>query len=258
VEVRLIETDLIVANVSEAKVGGTLFVNSDLSRVIGLETLDHRGPSHISIDTFILSQGKIPEIFLRGCGLSDADIEYAKLSNPDLGMEERNKILQNLQDLRAAQVSQIYPLFVSYSHSDSVFVDKLERVFNEKGIRFWRDNHEIKAGHMEKQLDPALRQHPKVLLVLSEHSIQGDWVEQEVNEASKLEKELGRHVLCPVALDARWKNGRLPKSIMEQIVEYNILDFSAWKDNNKFDVLLGQLIDALGLFDRGAKRDRYV
>ena len=41
------------------------------------------------------------------------------------------------------------------------------------------------------------------------------------------------------------------KRVMEQIMEYNILDFSEWKDNSKFDSMFRKLIDGLELFYKG-------
>lgn len=39
-----------------------------------------------------------------------------------------------------------------------------------------------------------------------------------------------RDVLYPVASDGTWKNCRWPERLREQIMEYNILDFSMWED----------------------------
>jgi hypothetical protein len=64
------------ANLSEAWVALTSFGNVDLSEVEGLETMKHEGPSTIGIDTIFKSQGKIPESFLRGCGVPDELINY--------------------------------------------------------------------------------------------------------------------------------------------------------------------------------------
>lgn len=38
---------------------------------------------------------------------------------------------------------------------------------------------------------------------------------------------------------------------MEQMMEYNILDFSAWKDDIKFGETCNKLIDGLKLFYKG-------
>jgi hypothetical protein len=51
----------------------------------------------------------------------------------------------------------------------------------------------------------------------------GDKVEHEVRGARGWEKEIGRDVLCPVALDDSWKSGPWPKLVMGQVMEYNIL-----------------------------------
>lgn len=236
------------ANLGGAYIGQTLIAGIDLSETNGLENIRHLAPSHIDVDTIRFFKGLAPENFLRGSGLSDADIEYTKLSNPELSNEQINKILYKIYDLRAGQALQISPLFISYSHADGAFLDKLESQLNEKGVRFWRDIHDMKAGRIEKQIDTAISQNRTVLLVLSEHSIKSDWVEHEVRKARGLEKDMRRDVLCPIALDDSWKSSPWPARVMEQIMEYNILDFSAWEDNVKFEGMFRKLIDGLELF----------
>jgi hypothetical protein len=51
-----------------------------------------------------------------------------------------------------------------------------------------------------------------------------------------------------VALDDSWKTSRWPKRVMEQMMEYNILDFSKWKHDVEFGKLFRKLIDGLELF----------
>ncbi len=106
----------------------------------------------------------------------------------------------------------------------------------------------MKSGRMEKQIDRAMRLNPTVILILSEHSLKSDWVEHEVHSARALEKEIGKDVLCPVALDESWKNSNWEKRIMEQVMKYNILDFSAWEDEGKFGSIFKKLVDGLELF----------
>jgi hypothetical protein len=237
------ETDL-----SGAILGGTVFGDIDLSETKGLDDVQHSGPSPISTSTLELSKGKIPEKFLRGCGLSDWEIESVKLYQPGLSAKEVNDIVYRIYDLRANQAIQINPLFISYSHADSAFVDEMENHLNEKGIRFWRDIHDATSGRLEKVVDRAIRQNPIVLLILSEHSVKSDWVEHEARTARELEKELGRDVLCPVALDEAWKDCKWPERLREQIMDYNILDFSEWMDKDEFSKMFRKLIDGLDLF----------
>ena len=82
----------------------------------------HGAPSTVGIDTLNLSRGKIPEVFLRGCGLSDWEIEAAKLYNPTLTNEQINDVQYKVFELRARRAFQISPVFISYSWDDDAFV----------------------------------------------------------------------------------------------------------------------------------------
>ncbi len=167
---------------------------------------------------------------------------------PDLPNQEIIDTNYRVYDLRATRSLQIFPLFISYSRHDSHFVDKIGDCLTQNGIRYWRDIHDMQSGRVEKQIDRAIRQNPTVLLVLSEHSLASDWVQHEVRSGRGLEKELGRDVLCPVALDESWKDSPWPDRLMEQVREYNILDFSAWRDEAKFNEMFGRLLGGLELF----------
>ncbi|MBI4732291.1 MAG: toll/interleukin-1 receptor domain-containing protein [Chloroflexi bacterium] len=157
-------------------------------------------------------------------------------------------ILYRIHDLRFSQALQINSLFISYSHKNSAFVDEMENHLNEKGIRFWRDTHDATAGRLEKVINRAIRKNPIVLLILSENSVQSDWVEHEARSARELEKELKRDVLCPVALDGSWKTCDWEARLREQIMKYNILDFSNWKDEAEFTKKFAKLVEGLDLF----------
>ncbi|MGH9199140.1 MAG: toll/interleukin-1 receptor domain-containing protein, partial [Acidimicrobiia bacterium] len=221
---------------------------SDLSEVTGLEQADHGSPSYVSLDALTLSRGRIPPSFLRGCGLADWEIAGARMYDPALPREEVDAILYEISALRAGTAIQISPLFISYSHADAGFVDELEVWLNEKGVRFWRDVHLIKAGRVEKQLMRAITTNPTFLLVLSANSVNSDWVEWEAAKARELEKELGRDVLCPVALDGSWKTSKWPGPLRRQIEDYHILDFSQWQDAETFKQQFAKLMAGLRLF----------
>ena len=159
-----------------------------------------------------------------------------------------NNIIYKIFDLRASQAIQVSPLFISYSHTDTPFIEKLETYLLQKGIRFWRDIHNATAGRLETQIDRAMHQNPTVLLVLSENSMNSDWVEHEARLAHQLEKEIGRDVLCPIALDDSWKSAKWPVRLMEQIKEYNILDYSKWNDDKAFKQVFNKMISGLDMF----------
>jgi TIR domain len=214
----------------------------------GLETVRHGGPSNIGFNTISNSNGGIPEPFLRGCGLSDWQIEDTKLYNPNLTNEEINDIQYRIHDLRVSRAFQINPLFISYSHADGTFVNTVEKHLNKQGVRFWRDIHDTVAGRLERQIDQAIHVNDVVLLVLSEHSTKSDWVEHEVRKAREKERQTGKDTLCPVASDDTWKSCRWPARLREQIMEYNILDFSEWQDLARFQRMFSRLLEGLNLF----------
>jgi hypothetical protein len=143
---------------------------------------------------------------------------------------------------------QINPLFISYNHSNSDFVDAIEQYLINEGIRFWRDIHDAKAGRLEKQIDAAIQLNDVVLLVLSEHSTNSDWVEHEARKAREKEKKSGKDATCPIALDDSWKTCLWPERLREQMMEYNILDFSNWHDIPTFQKQFRKLIEGLNLY----------
>jgi hypothetical protein len=249
------KADLREANLGEAVLGNTIIAQVDLSQTRGLESVEHLAPSIIATDSIKLSKGEISEAFLRGCGLGDWEVESARLYRPGLSNQDIININYKIFDLRASQSIQISPLFISYSHADAVFVEKLELHLVGKGIRFWRDVHDMTSGRLEKQVDRAMRQNPTVILILSERSTRSDWVEHEARLARELEKELNRDVLCPIALDDSWKSAQWPARLMEQIMEYNILDYSNWKDDKSFAQVFHKMISGLDMFYKPGKEN---
>ncbi len=244
---------LVQARLDGARFEGALFSETilmaiDLKNALGLEQVEHRGPSIIDNRTLVQSQGQIPGAFLRGCGLSDWEIEAVKLHRPLLSTDELTDITYEIHRLKGESPIQINPLFISYSHADTLFVEVLEMLLDNKHIRYWRDVHNLKAGRLETQIERAIRHNPIVLLVLSEASAESDWVEWEVSKARELEKAEKRDVLCPVALDDAWKTCSWPGPLRRQIEDYNILDFSEWQDDAAMERQFKKLIEGLGMF----------
>jgi uncharacterized protein YjbI with pentapeptide repeats len=71
----LTRADLTRADLSHFMCLFTIFADTELSGAKGLDLVKHEGPSTISIDTLLGSNSKIPELFLRGCGVPETLIE---------------------------------------------------------------------------------------------------------------------------------------------------------------------------------------
>ena len=248
----LIEADLsgailIEADLSRANLLETVFGNTDLTDAKGLVTCRHVGPSILDHRTLAKS-GPLPLEFLHGCGLTDWEIESAKLYDPNLSRANIADIVTKVHRLRSDTPIQIHNLYISYSHADAAFVEHLEQSLRARHIRFWRDVHDAPADSLEAIVVRAMRQNPSVLLIFSEHSVKSDWVEFEIQQARKLEKELGGPVLCPIALDESWKKCPWSKVLMKQVRKYNILNFSQWQNDANFARMFGRLVEGLDLY----------
>jgi hypothetical protein len=212
---------------------GTDFANVDLSEVDGLEAIRHYGPSTIGIDTLFQSMGKIPEAFLRGCGVPDALIEYL----PSL--------------IGSMEPIQFYSCFISYSSKDRDFAERLHADLQAKRVRCWFDQEDLKIGEKFRQrIDTAIRVHDKLMLVLSEQSLASDWVETEVEAALDREGREKRIVLFPIRLD---------DAVLESPVAWashvkrtrHIGDFCGWKDHDTYQKSFERLLRDLRASEGG-------
>jgi TIR domain/Pentapeptide repeats (8 copies) len=224
----------------EATLGLTAFAAVDLSTAKGLETVHHEGPSSIGVDTIYRSQGKIPEVFLRGVGLPDDFIGYIK---------------------SIAGAIQFYSCFISYSGKDQEFADRLYEGLQNKGVRCWFAPHDVKAGEkLHEQIDAAIRLHDKLLLILSEHSMNSEWVKTEIFNAREREVADKKRKLFPVRLvpfetlyDWKCFDAKTGKDLAREIAEYFIPDFANWKDHDSYQNGFERLLKDLKSPDAEAK-----
>ena len=235
-------------NFNNASFDSTIFGFTDLANCINLESTKHNGPSLIEGRTVKFNYNNLPIKFLKGCGFNKWQIEAIKLNNPKLTDTQITDIVYEIDRLRNISPIQPYSVFISYSRKDESFVEKIEKKFDVKDVRYWRDIHHATAGPLEKQITSAIHLNPTVLLVLSKESVQSDWVEFESRKARELEKKLNRHVICPVALDNSWKTCSWPERLRQQIEEYNILDFSQWQDDTFFEKQFSKLLKGLNIY----------
>ena len=227
----LAAADLSGADFTEAQAGYTTFGDVDLSVARGLETIEHAGPSTVGIDTIYKSHGKIPEVFLRGCGVPDEFIAY-------IGSMVGRPI-------------EFYSCFISYSTHDQEFAERLHADLQAKGVRCWFAPHDIKGGRkIHEQIDEAIRTYDKLLLILSEHSMSSSWVKTEIANAREREEREAKQLLFPITLVAveevkQWKLFDADRGVdsAREIREYFLPDFRNWdKDNRAYQAALERLI----------------
>ena len=235
IDAKLHSTEIIAsflddADLSRAKLGQTKFGDVDISRVIGLEDIEHNSRSIIGINTIFISKGDIPLKFLRGAGLPEIFIDFIiSLTRKDFE----------------------YPsCFISYSSKDSNFTERLYTDLQNKGVRCWFAPEDIKGGKkIHTQLDEAIKLHEKLLLVISENSMNSDWVANEIKRARKREKESGRQKLFPIRLVdfdllREWElfDSDTATDLAAEVRSYFIPDFTQWKDHDAYQKAFDRLM----------------
>jgi TIR domain len=137
---------------------------------------------------------------------------------------------------------QFHSCFISYSRKDEEFAERLHKELQGKGVRCWYAPHDLPIGaRIRPVIDSSIHEYDKLLLLLSEHSVNSQWVEHEVETALRREREQNATVLFPVRLDdaAFSMKADWPALITNT---RNIGDFRKWKNRRLFDASLGRLL----------------
>jgi uncharacterized protein YjbI with pentapeptide repeats len=221
----LARTDMVQATFRNVSLGSV-----DIQSVKGLESVRHLAPSMVGLDTIYLSNGNVPEKFLRGIGAPDAFITYMKslVANP----------------------IEFYSCFISYSTRDQEFAERLHGDLQNRNVRCWFAPHDVQGGKkLHEQIDEAIRVHEKVLLILSAESMNSEWVKTEIAKARRREVREKKQVLFPVRLvpfeairDWECFDADAGKDSAREIREYFIPDFSEWKEHDKYKKAFERLL----------------
>jgi hypothetical protein len=217
---------------TSSKLGLTTFSDVDLTNTNGLDSCFHYNNSYLDFHTLSKSIG-LPLSFLRGCGLTDNFIK---------GLPSLNE-----------QVKQFYKCFISYNKNDQEFADKLYDDLQIMGIRAWYAPQNIKAGmKIIDQIDEGINESDKLLLILSENSIDSEWVKTEIARAFKKSKEMSKQVFFPISLISfdrlkKWDyfDSDYGKDLAKEIREYYLPNFENWKNHEEYKKNFEKLVESL-------------
>ncbi|MCP5104365.1 MAG: toll/interleukin-1 receptor domain-containing protein, partial [bacterium] len=124
--------------------------------------------------------------------------------------------------------------FISYSHIDKEFVERLTIDLEDEGISVWVDEKEIKVGEsISQKLEEGISVCNYFCIVISKDSINSKWVQREYSTAINAQLSPGT---TPTILPLLFQNVELPVFLKD--IKY--ADFS--KSYNKG---LTKLLDAI-------------
>jgi TIR domain len=151
-----------------------------------------------------------------------------------------------------AQPRNFYSVFISHSHKNKEVARRLNNALDERGVRCWRDEHQILPGDdIYEEVSKGIGQWDKVLLCCSEASLTSWWVNSEIDAAFRKEQELmkkrGKKILTLIPLDLdgylfnTWESGKA-----REVKSRLAADFCGWEDDGaKFEEALDKVIKAL-------------
>lgn len=141
-----------------------------------------------------------------------------------------------------------YSYFISYSNQDEEFAKKLYSRLRESGLRVWFAPKDLRYQRkVFEQIEQAIRIYDKMLLVISDKSLNSEWVMDEIRIALNIEAREKRRKLYPIRLVdfetiQKWKfNDAHQKDIASEVRSYFIHDFSDWKNNDAFETAFERL-----------------
>lgn len=218
------------------------YQNEELA--LAIEQLRLRCPDDPWFFPVRLDECPIPNIDIGG-GRTLASIQRA-----DLFGDHREEgiarlvaaVLRVLGPKKDIASSPYYSCFLSYSSRDSIFVRKLVDDLSGAGISCWLDTQDMQTGgSLEGQIYRGLSSQDKLLLVLSESSIQSQWVETELRKAISLERERASEIVFPLRLDRSVFHTNSPL-LGDLARSRHIADFEGWQDEADYHRHLKQLV----------------
>jgi len=91
------------------------------------------------------------------------------------------------------------PIFISYSHENKAFVNKLAHQLVVRNVNIWLDRWELSIGDsLLAKIQEAVDGASALLVILSKASVASEWCKNEINAGLLRELEEKKVLLMPV------------------------------------------------------------
>ena len=204
----------------------TVFGDCDLSRAVGLDRVQHEGPSTVGIESIFRSSGLIPEAFLRGAGVPEDSINY--------------------QGTVAKSPHRYYTCFISCCNDDLAFAERLQADLESRGVRCWCFPADSRGGRwIGEDVDRGIHFYDKLIVVCSDDSLNAERVRDEITHGMQKQEETGRWLFFPVGTSDAAYDRRHKHVNSLRLWRHIVLDFRGWEDSQTYNAALDGLIGHL-------------
>lgn len=94
------------------------------------------------------------------------------------------------------------PVFISYSHADKTFVNKLAAHLVKRNAHVWVDSWELNVGDsIIGRVQEAIQDSSALLVILSKASVQSEWCKKELSAGLMRELDEKRVIVLPVLFE---------------------------------------------------------
>lgn len=137
------------------------------------------------------------------------------------------------------------PIFISYSHADKDFVDKLAIQLVENNANVWIDRWELTIGDsIIQKVQDAIQGSSALIVVLSKSSANSEWCKQEITSGLLKQLESKEVFVLPALLE----DCEIPLFLKDKLYA----DF-----RNNFDVGLKAILDGVAKYITANVRGRF-
>lgn len=197
------------------------------------------------------------ELYLLDGKKDEALLAYDKLRSTGARVQDYDLIRKVLQDLTQALreanpsiaeaissaiqylLNRSLSCFISYSHQDEDFVVRLYKDLSSRGVKCWIAPYDLHEGaEILPSITMSVRQHDKLILILSKYSLYSETIINELKAAQEKEQQQKQQVLFPICLDDTAKQNWTPTNLYASHVE----DFTHWKLQVEYERALRHLL----------------
>lgn len=200
-------------NLDKAIMQNTNLIMCDLNGFENLSSIKHKGPSHVDIDTLIISYNEAKNF--------EIDLEPFFLS---AGVPK--SLLHSLPDI--IKGITYCNCFVCYGEPDKSFAERLVRDLKAENIGCWIYSLDATPGKkIGREISQRRREANMMIVMCSVKSLIRDGVKKEIE--AQLDEEPDK--IIPISLDNDWKEdgflvNRGQRDLKQDMIGYTYVDFS--------------------------------